>query len=1089
MSSGTVAPPPAEPKPEQPSYEAFIDERLRRTRRQVRGVDIVGGLILLLIGTLVYLLGAVVVDQWVISGGLGFWGRLFLLLVLLAGVGYYFARFILTPVVHRINPIFAAHTIEQSRPSLKNSLINFLLLRGHRGEVPQLVYRTIEHRAAADLSQVEIEVAVDRTRVIRLGYVLAGIVAVCGLYMVFSPKNPLSSAARVLWPWSQRPVPTWVTIEKVDPGNAVAFHGEFVPVSARVWSRVGGVKAVTLHYSTADGQTVDQRIPMTRPENGYRRQYRCRLPLEELGLQQDVEYYLTAGDCTTPRFTIDVQTAPTILVDRVEYDYPDYTGFSNRVVNRHGDVRAIEGTKITIHATANRTIHKEMGAKIDLNCNGLHEQNMRHNGKTATGHFTLRLDPKDPNLPQHDSYQLRFRDEARRLNPRPTRHRIEVIRDLPPEIQLLDPQEEEVRLALDGRLGISVRAQDPDFALRKVVLRAECSGRSLVIAPMLDKLHQGPFQGSYIFEPARAKFERDSSDPGPAELKPGDRVRYWAEAQDNKEPVPGRCTTAQQWITIVEPPRQQPPPEQSDGAGQEKQPRREDGQSQPAEDRSDEDPPPREDQTQDPPQKPQEDESQDQDPSEPGQHDDSSQASDGSEKSESPADGQDRKQTSDGQSDEPREPIDPETQDGDAIHEILEHREQQQEQGEKSGEKQPGEERSGGEKSGGEKSGGEKSGGEKSGGEKSGGEKSGGEKSGGEKSGGEKSGGEKSGGEKSGGEKSGEQESPGAGKPSEDETGPPSSQGQNRDREKKSGEAGQNPGQKQPAESPSTSPHNSDSQGETSGDRSGGGEEGGGQDAKQQGTGAAGSNTEADDGGSAGKQPGEGETGNRGGNQVETEGQTGSSETKRGGPGSEGGKQPGGAGQGEKPDRQDASAESERPQEDTRDGGQPGARPSSGLTARGEGNPMVGGGPRLQSDTDQPPKTGEPGGDDPNLDYARRAADLALEHLDDQMDQDNSELLDRLGWTREDAKSFLQKWAQMKRAAAGEGPERKTAQNELDRALKSLGLRPRGTQLRGGGTGDDRLREMREAGRFDPPSDWSELFRAYTRGVTSGGRK
>ena len=150
---------------------------------------------------------------------------------------------------------------------------------------------------------------------------------------------------------------------------------------------------------------------------------------------------------------------------------------------------------------------------------------------------------------------------------------------------------------------------------------------------------------------------------------------------------------------------------------------------------------------------------------------------------------------------------------------------------------------------------------------------------------------------------------------------------------------------------------------------------------------------------------------------------------------------------------------------------------------------MVGGGPRLQSDTDQPPKTGEPGGDDPNLDYARRAADLALEHLDDQMDQDNSELLDRLGWTREDAKSFLQKWAQMKRAAAGEGPERKTAQNELDRALKSLGLRPRGTQLRGGGTGDDRLREMREAGRFDPPSDWSELFRAYTRGVTSGGRK
>ena len=99
MSSGTAAPPPlpAEPKPQRPSYEVFIHDRLRRTRRQVKGVDIADGLIVLLIGTLVYLLSAVVIDQWVISGGLGFWGRLLLLTGLLAGVGYYFARCILVP--------------------------------------------------------------------------------------------------------------------------------------------------------------------------------------------------------------------------------------------------------------------------------------------------------------------------------------------------------------------------------------------------------------------------------------------------------------------------------------------------------------------------------------------------------------------------------------------------------------------------------------------------------------------------------------------------------------------------------------------------------------------------------------------------------------------------------------------------------------------------------------------------------------------------------------------------------------------------------------------------------------------------------
>ena len=130
-----------------------------------------------------------------------------------------------------------------------------------------------------------------------------------------------------------------------------------------------------------------------------------------------------------------------------------------------------------------------------------------------------------------------------------------------------------------------------------------------------------------------------------------------------------------------------------------------------------------------------------------------------------------------------------------------------------------------------------------------------------------------------------------------------------------------------------------------------------------------------------------------------------------------------------------------------------------------------------------------PGGDDPNLEFARRATDLALEHLKDQTDQDDSELLDRLGWTAEDAKKFIQKWEQMRRAADQKGPEGEAARRQLDRALRSLGLRPRGTQLPGDGTRNAGRRDLREAGRFDPPSDWSELFRAYRRGVTRGGRR
>ena len=1177
MSSGTVPPPPrpAEPQPGPPSYEAFIDDRLRRTRRQVKGVDVGGGLIVLLIGTLAYLLAAAVVDHWVVSGGLGFWGRLWLLLGLVVGAGWYFARRVSMPLIGRINPIFAAYTIEQSSRSLKNSLINFLLLRAHRREVPPPVYQAIEQRAAADLSQIEIEAAVDRMHVIRLGYVLAGMVAVCCLYLVLSPKSLLSSAARVLWPWSGIAAPTRVTIEDVKPGDAAAFHGEFVTVSAEVRGVNGDT--VALYYSTADGQSIDQSIPMMPSADGYGHRYECRLPPEELGLQQNVSYYLTAGDYTTRRFTIDVQTAPTIGVDQIEYNYPAYTGLPTRTVKRQGDlraigdVRAIEGTQITIRAAANRAIRR---AEIDLGCTGLHELSMQpqhpEGTRSATGRFTLRLDPNDPNLPEYDSYQLRFRDDAGRLNPRPTRHRIEVVRDLPPEIQIVEPQQEEVQLDRAGRLQIRVRAEDPDFALRRVVLKAECGGRSLVIPPLMEKPHQGQFQQSHLFEPARARLDGDASQPGAAGLKAGDRVRYWAEAEDNKEPTPGRGTSAQQWITIVEPSSGQPPAEQPDGTGQAAGQRSQDNQKGSPDQQHDQGQQPGEDHPPDAAEKPKAGEQSaaeeggaqpqgqqgDTSSHQPAAEGDSSKPGKSGDKSDSGTAGKDPQQQPDGQSEQPGKPVNPETQPGDAFEKILKDRQEQQQNQQKQGNEQPGGQQGakpqeggnpdpskkpdGGQPSGGNQQAsgkpdggkqqeggkpdaskkpdrGQPSGGNQQGGGKpdAGKQEEGGKPEGGKQQeagkpdagkeqeggkpdagkrqeGGKPDGGKEQGGTKpeGGGQQDGQQQSPGAGQPSSEETGPPAAQGENRPREKQPGEPGKNPGEsQQSAQSPSTSRDQSDSQGDTSGDRSGGGEQGGGQRSKQPGAGAAGSQTEAQRGGSAAKQRGDGQTGTRGGNQVETARKTGSSATRRGGPGSGGREEPGGIGPGERKSDGSNPGGAQRPQENPRDGGQAGSGVSSGPGARGQGNPVVGGGPGEPPEGPPPSETTTTGGDEPNLDYARRATDLALEHLKDQMNQQDSALLEKLGWTREEARKFVQKWEQMKREAAKSGPEGEAARRQLDGALKSLGLRPRGTQLKGGGTTTDKLQGLREASRFDPPSDWSELFRAYSRGVAGGGRE
>ena len=559
MSSG-LAPPPS-PPPETPvvvppptEYEHFIDQRLTRTRRQVKRVDVANALVTLAVGVLGYLFVAAMDDHWLVVGGLGFWGRLLLWTGLVAGAATYCVRQLLPPLLHRINPVFAAETIEKSEHKLRNSLINFLLLRGRRQEVAAPVYQAMEYQAAADLSKVQIETAIDRGHLIHMGCMLAAIVALFSIYLVFSPKNPLRSVARVLWPWSAIEAPTRVTIRDVQPGDATAFLGDSVTISADIVGLKKGEPALVV-YSTADGQIVDQTVPMTPPEEGYR--YQGRLPPGSLGLQQDYEYHLSAGDCQSRRYHITAQIAPAIDVDSVSYRYPAYTGIADQTVQRQGDLRAIEGTEVTLHATANTQIKPDT-AEIDLGCTGRRGVRMTAEGRTAVGRFTLRLNPDDASRGQYESYQLRFSDLAGRENLRPIRYRIEVIPDLPPDVRIVEPQAQETPVAENGRLPIKLRAEDPDFALRSVALRAECDGRRLPLPPLLErrsdeKPWQGEFQGTYTFEPAKLG------------LHAGDHVQYWAEAEDNMEPEAHRSVTGKQWITVVGP-EGRPQTRKSDGA-------------------------------------------------------------------------------------------------------------------------------------------------------------------------------------------------------------------------------------------------------------------------------------------------------------------------------------------------------------------------------------------------------------------------------------------------------------------------------------------------------------------------------------------
>ena len=216
---------------------------------------------------------------------------------------------------------------------------------------------------------------------------------------------------------------------------------------------------------------------------------------------------------------------------------------------------------------------------------------------------------------------------------------------------------------------------------------------------------------------------------------------------------------------------------------------------------------------------------------------------------------------------------------------------------------------------------------------------------------------------------------------------------------------------------------------------------------------------------------------------------TGSSAKQTGDGAGQTGQQPGGEGAGKKSDAE--QAKNAPPGAPAKNDGSSGTQPGGEGRQPGPqsaGNPTVGGqeGNRPAS----PPVVVPPpaGGDDPNLEYARKQTDLALDYLRDQMAKDKSRLLDQLGWSREDAARFLQRWEQMKQAAGRQGVEGQAARKSLDEAIKSLGLRPHGTRLRGGKTAQDKIDNLRDARRSEPPADWAEQVHDYLRGVATGGR-
>lgn len=543
-----------------------IDKTLFLAQKKVRHVDITVSVFLFFIGLLLFFFVAVLLDHW-LPGGLGFFGRAFLWLTFLAGIYFFIRQRILPLVLFRVHPLYAAAVVEENLPEIKNSLLNLIFLRRefsakngagkeNREELlNRKIFSSLENQTAAKIQHVELGATVDHVAVLRSGYLFVGIFALCCVYFVISPKDTFASVGRVLWPWAKIAAPTRVVFYDLQPGDATIFQGETLSVSVNV-RNLTDTEPVTLFYSTQDGQV--RGFPVEMRRDGKAPHFRAELggdscPGIPSGIQQELSWFLTAGDCISPIYHVYVKPVLSISVREIAIFPPEYTGIpASR--QKMADIKAPEGTRVEIFADTN---HPVAEAQLVLRSSDPNQPAHRvemfpvsgeNAGETTQvrGVFTLNLPAVESHFPEFTFYQIRFRTPDGKWSKNGAKYRIQIIPDMPPAVRLLEAPEDGGNLPINRDLSLFISAEDADYALRGVAFYAEWNGKLLKIPPILnipvsEKKLPRTFQTAWRWSPAEYR------------LRPGDQILWWVEVADNRLPAANRVRTEKRLLNITAP--------------------------------------------------------------------------------------------------------------------------------------------------------------------------------------------------------------------------------------------------------------------------------------------------------------------------------------------------------------------------------------------------------------------------------------------------------------------------------------------------------------------------------------------------------
>ena len=421
------------------------------------------------------------------------------------GLGYVLivvaiVRVLVRPLIRRASNERFALYVEERAPELRQALLSAV----HELQVPEaeraspslttrLIARTLELVRPLQHSRV-----IERPRVQKALRSL-GVIGVVAAVMFGAGPTQLRHTARQLFaPWSVAEAATPILAVHVVPGNAAIPRGAAIDLKASLEGfAADGAELVFRTESAAEWV----RLPMAR--DSIAGTFTSRV----FDVTHQTEYFVDANGIRSPTYTLTVTDLPALSRLAIDLRFPAYTGMLTEHSTDGGDVAAVVGTTVTVHASITKQVRSgvlafDNGTTIPLKPGNDGLFSASFSVKT-TGFYRVDLvAPDGASVPGSVQYA------------------VEALPDRPPTVRIEEPGRDTKVTSIE-EVTIAVAASD-DYGVEALELRYRVNGGDEQRIALSDSGRRRTLEP----RAARTMFLEELN------LTPGDLITYHAVARD-----------------------------------------------------------------------------------------------------------------------------------------------------------------------------------------------------------------------------------------------------------------------------------------------------------------------------------------------------------------------------------------------------------------------------------------------------------------------------------------------------------------------------------------------------------------------------